>query len=203
MASLSTETAYDERPCEGTANGTAGAVEPPVAGGFVEPRGGCALLYDTLPTPIGELLLVSDGWAVTGVHMDVSHAWTPRVGASWRRDRRILSPVADQLRAYLAGELTKFDLALAPRGTRFQLRVWSALLDIPYGSTASYAEVARSIGSPAATRAVGAANGRNPIAVIVPCHRVIGSDGSLTGYGGGLARKRSLLDLEARSRAAV
>ena len=98
-----------------------------------------------------------------------------------------------------AGQLTSFDLPLDPAGTGFQRRVWAALLDIPYGQTASYGQLAGRIGQPAASRAVGLANGRNPIAIIIPCHRVIGSDGSLTGYGGGLDRKRFLLDLERRS----
>lgn len=104
--------------------------------------------------------------------------------------------VADQLAAYFAGELTEFDLALDPSGTPFQLTVWAALRTIPYGQTRSYADIARQIGSPTASRAVGLANGRNPISIIVPCHRVIGANGSLTGYGGGIERKRALLDLE-------
>ena len=106
-------------------------------------------------------------------------------------------PVAGQLRAYFAGELRDFDLPLAPRGTAFQQSVWDALLEIPYGATTTYSELAATIGRPSACRAVGAANGRNPLAVIVPCHRVIGAAGALTGYGGGLERKRMLLALEA------
>jgi methylated-DNA-[protein]-cysteine S-methyltransferase len=102
-----------------------------------------------------------------------------------------------QLEAYFAGERMEFDLPLAPEGTEFQRRVWKALVAIPYGETRSYSELARSIGKPAAVRAVGAANGRNPIGIIVPCHRVIGSSGKLVGYGGGLPMKRMLLDLEA------
>jgi methylated-DNA-[protein]-cysteine S-methyltransferase len=109
----------------------------------------------------------------------------------------LLLQAADQLRAYFAGELREFDLPLAPRGTPFQRRVWDAVSAIPYGGTATYAETAVAIGRPSACRAVGAANGRNPLPVIVPCHRVIGAAGELTGYGGGLERKRSLLDLEA------
>jgi methylated-DNA-[protein]-cysteine S-methyltransferase len=102
-----------------------------------------------------------------------------------------------QLEAYFAGTRTEFDVPLAPEGTVFQLRVWKALVEIPYGETRSYGELARSIGKPAAVRAVGAANGRNPIGIIVPCHRVIGSNGKLVGYGGGLPMKQLLLDLEA------
>jgi len=103
---------------------------------------------------------------------------------------------ASQLKSYFAGQLTEFDLPLAPAGTEFQRRVWAGLRTIPYGETVSYGELARQLGSPSASRAVGLANGRNPIAIVVPCHRVIGSDGSLTGYGGGLDRKRFLLALE-------
>jgi methylated-DNA-[protein]-cysteine S-methyltransferase len=102
-----------------------------------------------------------------------------------------------QLEAYFAGELRRFDLPLAPEGTPFQREVWSALTAIPYGETVSYGELARRLGRPAASRAVGAANGQNPIPIVIPCHRVIGADGSLTGFGGGLAIKRRLLDLEA------
>jgi methylated-DNA-[protein]-cysteine S-methyltransferase len=102
-----------------------------------------------------------------------------------------------QLDAYFAGELQRFELPLAPRGTEFQRSVWAALLEIPYGSTSTYSELAAAIGRPSACRAVGAANGRNPLAVVVPCHRVIGAAGGLTGYGGGLQRKRLLLALEA------
>jgi methylated-DNA-[protein]-cysteine S-methyltransferase len=111
----------------------------------------------------------------------------------------ILEEAARQLRAYFAGRLWQFDVPLDPQGTDFQLRVWRALLGIPYGETRSYAKVATAIGAPKAVRAVGAANGANPIAIIVPCHRVIGSGGQLTGYGGGLPLKRMLLELEARN----
>ncbi len=148
-------------------------------------------LYSTVPSPVGELLLVSDGEALTGLYM------TPHPVAPGRRDDAHLRAAREQLRAYFAGGLQDFDLPLAPAGTDFQVRVWEALRAIPFGSTVSYGEVARRLGLPAASRAVGAANGRNPISVIVPCHRVIGSNGSLTGYGGGLARKRWLLRHEA------
>jgi methylated-DNA-[protein]-cysteine S-methyltransferase len=113
-----------------------------------------------------------------------------------------LPEVRTQLAEYAAGVRRGFSLPLAPRGTAFERRVWQALVEIPHGETRSYADIARTIGSPAACRAVGRANGRNPIAVVIPCHRVIGSDGSLTGYGGGLPLKRFLLDLEAGGRAA-
>lgn len=120
---------------------------------------------------------------------------TPRaVPASARR----LQDLTAQLRGYFAGKLKTFDVPLAPRGTEFQLAVWNALLEIPYGDTISYAELASRIGKPSAMRAVGAANGANPIPVIIPCHRVIGANGSLTGYGGGIERKQWLLALEGR-----
>lgn len=108
----------------------------------------------------------------------------------------LLVEAAEQLDAYFAGDLREFDLPLAPSGTAFQRDVWDAVSAISYGQTASYAEIAAAVGRPAACRAVGAANGRNPLPVIVPCHRIIGAAGALTGYGGGLDRKRSLLDLE-------
>jgi methylated-DNA-[protein]-cysteine S-methyltransferase len=151
-------------------------------------------LYDTIDTPIGELLLAGDGHALTAVHMD----GTP--GPGWQQDPGALREPSEQLRAYFAGELREFDLPLAPHGTPFQQEVWSALREIPYGSTISYGELAAAVGRPDAPRAVGAANGRNPIAVVIPCHRVIGASGALTGYGGGLPRKRLLLDLEAGER---
>jgi methylated-DNA-[protein]-cysteine S-methyltransferase len=151
-------------------------------------------LYDTIDTPIGELLVAGDGDALTAVHMEGSP------GAGWRRDPAALRDAAEQLRTYFAGELREFDLPLAPHGTPFQREVWSALREIPYGRTISYAELARMVGRPGSARAVGAANGRNPIAVVIPCHRVIGASGALTGYGGGLGRKRLLLDLEAGQR---
>jgi methylated-DNA-[protein]-cysteine S-methyltransferase len=115
---------------------------------------------------------------------------------SWVVDDRPFREAAAQFRAYFEGKLREFDLPLVPRGTEFQLQVWNALREIPYGKTCSYAELAQTIGKPKAVRAVGAANGRNPLAIVVPCHRVIGSDGSLTGYGGGMRNKEYLLALE-------
>jgi methylated-DNA-[protein]-cysteine S-methyltransferase len=150
--------------------------------------------YDTVGSPLGELLLTGDGRALTGVYMDGAP------GAGWRRDPAALREAAAQLRAYFAGELRDFDLPLAPRGTPFQQEVWAALREIPYGKTITYAELAAAVGRAGAARAVGAANGRNPISVVIPCHRVIGAGGALTGYGGGLGRKRLLLDLEAARR---
>jgi methylated-DNA-[protein]-cysteine S-methyltransferase len=156
--------------------------------------------YTTLSTPIGELLLTADDdGAVTGVHLPGRHPKT----TGWQRDDALLEPARRQLGEYFAGERTAFDLPLRPAGAPFQRRVWEALQRIPYGETASYGEIAREIGHPGAARAVGAANGRNPIAIVVPCHRVIGSSGALTGYGGCLDCKRALLDLEAGRAALV
>lgn len=153
------------------------------------------MLYTMHPSPLGELLLTSDGEALTGLHME-PHRGHSLSAPGWRRDDGMFKAVRQQLDAYFGGDLEVFDLPLRLNGTSFQRRVWEALREIPYGATSSYGATARRIGRPNAVRAVGAANGHNPIAVIVPCHRVIGADGSLTGYGGGLERKRLLLDLE-------
>lgn len=146
----------------------------------------------TIPSPVGPLLLVADGDEL----LEIGFGGGPTDGAPAERETALLRETRAQLDAYFAGTLRSFDLPLAPRGTPFQLRVWEALLEIPYGETWSYADVARRLDSPTATRAVGAANGRNPLPIVIPCHRVIGADGSLTGYGGGLGIKRSLLRLE-------
>jgi len=152
------------------------------------------MLYDVIDSPIRDLLLIGDGEALHGVWM-LDRPFGGRDG--WTRDAAALRPVAEQLEQYFAGERTGFDVPLAfDRGTPFQHDVWRALTEIPYGETISYGELARRIGRPDRARAVGAANGQNPIPVIVPCHRVIGADGSLTGFGGGLDRKRILLALE-------
>jgi methylated-DNA-[protein]-cysteine S-methyltransferase len=116
----------------------------------------------------------------------------------WQRDDAQWSAVAKQLREYFDGKRRDFEIPLDVEGTEFQTKVWAALRKIPFGRTASYADIARKIGKPKAMRAVGMANGRNPVSIVVPCHRVIGADGSLTGYGGGLDRKKILLDLESR-----
>ncbi|WP_046300341.1 MULTISPECIES: methylated-DNA--[protein]-cysteine S-methyltransferase [unclassified Mycobacterium] len=152
--------------------------------------------FRTIDSPIGPLTLAGDDGRLTHLLM-LDHAHAPDRNG-WRRDDTAFSDVAQQLSAYFAGDLTEFDVDYALLGTDFQRRVWTALLTIPYGQTRSYGELASQIGSPTASRAVGLANGRNPISIIVPCHRVIGSNGSLTGYGGGIDRKKSLLDLERR-----
>jgi len=149
--------------------------------------------------PIGQLTLTAVEGVLTGVHMNEQrHA--PTLPPYCERDDAGLADVVAQLEAYFAGELTDFDLPMEMRGTDFQRRVWAGLREIPYGETISYGELARRVGSPGASRAVGLANGRNPVGIIVPCHRVIGADGSLTGYGGGLERKLWLLEHEAAHR---
>jgi methylated-DNA-[protein]-cysteine S-methyltransferase len=154
-----------------------------------------ALLYTTLESPIGELLLVGDGEVLLGLHLQEGRR-PMRIGDSWQRAGEPFARAREQLGQYFAGERAEFDLPAAGTGTRFQRRVWAALAQIPYGETISYGELARRIERPAAARAVGMANGRNPISIVVPCHRVIGADGTLTGYGGGVERKRFLLELE-------
>jgi methylated-DNA-[protein]-cysteine S-methyltransferase len=152
--------------------------------------------YDMMQSPIGELMLVTDGKALTGLYMNNQKHVARRAKAV--RDEAMLKRPRALLQAYFAGELRAFDLPLAAEGTPFQQRVWRALCDIPYGETISYGELARRIGQPKAARAVGLANGQNPISIVVPCHRVIGANGSLTGYGGGLERKRWLLAHESK-----
>jgi methylated-DNA-[protein]-cysteine S-methyltransferase len=154
------------------------------------------MLYTSFDSPIGELLAVGDGQALHGLYMQEGRT-AISVRRGWELADEAFAEVRAQLAEYFAGERSVFDLPLEMTGSPFQRRVWRALQDIPYGKTTSYGEIARRIGPQADPRAVGQANGSNPIAVIVPCHRVIGADGSLTGYGGGLERKRLLLELEA------
>ena len=151
------------------------------------------MLYTTLSTPIGPLMLVGDADALTALHLPGRHRATDGL----RRDDERFADEVRQLAEYFDGTRTSFDIPLRAAGGEFQRRVWAELERIPYGETVSYGEIARRVGAPTASRAVGAANGRNPIAIVVPCHRVIGASGSLTGYGGGLECKRALLDLEA------
>ncbi len=151
--------------------------------------------YTRVPSPIGSLLLVSDGEALTGLHMEGSRD-VPASLEGWVPDPAPFAEVGRQLAAYFGGELERFDLMLRPQGTPFQRRVWDQLLTIPTGETVTYRELAHRVGSPKGARAAGAATGRNPIAVVIPCHRVVGSNGALVGFGGGLPRKRYLLELE-------
>jgi methylated-DNA-[protein]-cysteine S-methyltransferase len=153
-------------------------------------------VFTTFASPIGELLAVGRGGALQRLSMPGA-AHPPVLPGGRRRDDAAFAELRTQLDEYFAGQRRTFALELAPEGTPFQRRVWDALLEIPYGETESYGELALRIGAPGAARAVGAANGENPIAVIIPCHRVIGASGRLTGYGGGLERKQRLLELEA------
>ncbi|HEX7049748.1 MAG TPA: methylated-DNA--[protein]-cysteine S-methyltransferase [Longimicrobiales bacterium] len=162
------------------------------------------MIYATrIPTPIGEVaaLVEDDGALVALPYVDggsaaqiARRAGLPDVSLVWDSERG--APVAAQLDEYFRGERRAFDLPLRPRGTPFQQRVWRALLDIPYGATISYGALAARVGRPGSARAVGRANGTNPIPIIIPCHRVVGADGALTGYGGGIERKQRLLALE-------
>ncbi|GAB3725273.1 methylated-DNA--[protein]-cysteine S-methyltransferase [Nocardiopsis oceani] len=151
--------------------------------------------YTTLDSPLGQLLLHGDGEALTGVKTPPQNG-THSIPENWIANHKVFTDIGKQLTAYFNGGLRSFDLLLAPTGTAWQLQVWRALTTIPYGETASYGELAEELGKPTASRAVGTANGRNPISIIVPCHRVIGANGSLTGYAGGLDRKKYLLNLE-------
>lgn len=160
--------------------------------------------HTVIESPIGPLTLVADEGALVGVYMEVPgrEPAAPTLGepvsAGPHEAERVLAAAASQLQAYFDGELTDFALPLALDGTQFQRTVWTALQTIGYGETISYGQLADRIGQPSASRAVGLANGRNPVSIVVPCHRVVGADGSLTGYGGGLDRKRYLLALEQR-----
>lgn len=150
-------------------------------------------------SPLGPLTLVASGGALAGLYMNGrAPAWVEAADVAEGADAAVLEEAARQLSEYFDGRRQAFDLPLALDGTPFQRRVWDALLGIGYGQTVSYGQLADRIGRPTAARAVGLANGRNPVSIIVPCHRVVGSDGSLTGYGGGLGNKQRLLELERR-----
>ena len=153
------------------------------------------LYWHEIDSPVGRLLLAGDGRSLIQVCFQ-SGPRPLRAPDGWRADAAPFRPVITQLGEYFTGGRRKFDLPLAPQGTEFQRQVWRALTEIPYGKTISYGELATRIGNPSASRAVGLANGANPLPIIVPCHRVIGADGSLTGFGGGLPIKRKLLALE-------
>jgi methylated-DNA-[protein]-cysteine S-methyltransferase len=153
--------------------------------------------YDYLQVPIGRLLLAANERGVCCIEFPRADQGA-RIGADWRRGRTRLGDAIAQLEAWFAGEIQAFDFALAAEGTPFRKAVWSELVRIPYGETISYGELARRIGDPSASRAVGAANGANPLPIVVPCHRVIGANGKLTGFGGGLPTKQWLLEHERR-----
>ncbi|WP_128434193.1 methylated-DNA--[protein]-cysteine S-methyltransferase [Streptomyces cyaneus] len=151
--------------------------------------------HTVIDSPYGPLTLVAEGGVLSGLYM-TGQRHRPPEETFGEPDERPFGPVVDQLEAYFAGELKEFTLELRLNGTAFQRQVWDQLRHIPYGETRSYGELADALGNPAASRAVGLANGKNPIGIIVPCHRVVGANGSLTGYGGGLDRKQRLLDFE-------
>ena len=154
-----------------------------------------AIDYAWMESPVGRLLVAGDGAGVRQIMFaEGRHEVQP--GPGWQENPAALGEALGQLGSYFAGSLREFTLPLAPEGTPFQRRVWQELLKIPYGATISYGELARRLGNPGASRAVGLANGANPISIVIPCHRVIGSDGKLTGYGGGLKNKQWLLALE-------
>jgi methylated-DNA-[protein]-cysteine S-methyltransferase len=158
-------------------------------------------IFCYVDSPIGRLMLTSDGTALTGLYMNLYRnkpSKLPGLGDDWIQNATIdpLPAAARQLKEYFAGKRREFDLPLRMQGTEFQQRVWRELTKIPFGETRSYGQLAKRLNNPNGSRAVGLANGRNPIAIIVPCHRVIGADGSLTGFGGGLDRKEWLLTHE-------
>lgn len=153
--------------------------------------------YARLRTPLGTLIAIAAGGVVTGLHFDGGrHA--PEIAPEWREEPYAspLRECAEQLADYFAGKRQCFDLPVAPRGTPFQQRVWREIAKVPFGETITYAELAARAGSPGSARAAGAATGRNPLAIVVPCHRIVGTGGALTGYAGGLPRKERLLALE-------
>jgi methylated-DNA-[protein]-cysteine S-methyltransferase len=155
----------------------------------VEPK----RFYATMPSPVGELLLTASDDGLTGVYLPGEGL---RPDPSWKLTPARFTDCAQQLGEYFAGDRHEFSLPLAPPGTPFQREVWNELIDITYGTTISYTELARRVGRPRSQRAVGAANGRNPVCIIVPCHRVVGANGALTGYSAGIDAKRWLLDFE-------
>jgi methylated-DNA-[protein]-cysteine S-methyltransferase len=156
-----------------------------------------AVYFDTVPSPLGPLVLATDGVALTGAWFD-GQRYPPPMDTHWARrpDVPVLRQAAVELAGYFAGRRTRFELALAPYGTPFQRAVWEAIASVPYGETIAYRELAARVGLPACVRAAGAATGRNPLSIVIPCHRIVGADGALTGYAGGLPRKRALLALE-------
>lgn len=156
------------------------------------------IYYSYIASPFGSLLIAGDTAGLQVINFQRDTARHP-LAPDWYEDRQPLRQAIDQLEAYFVGTLRRFTLALAPQGTPFQHAVWRALQDIPYGETTSYGVLARQLGKPQASRAVGAANGRNPLAIVIPCHRVVGSTGKLTGYAGGLDIKQALLAFERRN----
>lgn len=157
-----------------------------------------ALRYTLVESPLGPVLVAGDAEGIRRINFQSGNA-PMKIPRDWERDDAALRDAIDQLRAYFAGRLRTFELRLAPGGTPFQQSVWDQLLAIPYGETRTYGQLAKKLGNPTASRAVGAANGQNPLPIVVPCHRVIGSTGKLTGFYGGIHLKEFLLGLEART----
>ncbi|MDQ1771173.1 methylated-DNA--[protein]-cysteine S-methyltransferase [Labilibaculum sp. A4] len=153
------------------------------------------IYYDILPSPVGNLLLVADDSGLKQIQFDEGNQ-SNGIKPNWIKDSNKLKTVADQLISYFANERTTFDVKLSPDGTAFQKQIWNQLLKIPYGKTCSYLDIALAINKPSACRAIGMANSKNPIPIIIPCHRVIGKNGKLTGYAGGLSNKAKLLEIE-------
>ena len=160
-------------------------------------EGNASKYYATIKSPVGELMLVADDTALTGVYF-AGRDHVPAAGKGWTRDAQhpVLRETAQQLQEYLSGKRTNFQIPLRLAGTEFQEKIWQQIARIPYGETISYAELAKRAGAPQAIRAAGTTTGRNPVSIIVPCHRVVGKNGGLGGFGGGLERKRFLLALE-------
>lgn len=158
------------------------------------------IAYTEVPSPLGQILIAATDDSVIGTWFE-GQRYYPQLASDWHATDRhaLLDAARAQLADYFAGQRHQFDLPLNPQGTAFQKRVWQALLSIPYGKTTTYGQLAHLLMQPTASRAVGAAVGRNPVSIIVPCHRAVGADGSLTGYAGGLDRKRHLLSLEQRA----
>jgi len=156
-----------------------------------------AIFCSIIPSPVGDLLLATDGTALTGLYF-AGRDHIPAVSKQWTRNPRhpVLQQTAKQLKEYFAGKRTKFSLPLRPSGTNFQEKVWQEIARIPYGETITYTDLAKRAGAPLAIRAAGTSTGRNPLSIIIPCHRVVGKNGSLTGFAGGLGKKRHLLELE-------
>lgn len=182
-----------------TADTHTGHLGDPRDGGHAASTGSAGsarhIRHTVVDSPLGALTLVADGEALTGIYFE-DHLRGPSPAGLGPSDETGFDRARQQLQEYFAGERQRFDLLLAPRGEPFRQRVWQLLRQIPYGETRSYGQLARELGDVALAQAVGAANGRNPLSVVVPCHRVVGADGALTGYAGGLERKRFLLELE-------
>jgi len=163
-----------------------------------------SIYFDRAPSPLGTLVLATNGNALTGIWFD-GQRYQPPIGFDWKRqqDSALLQRARSLLTAYFAGHRPGFDVPVEPHGTPFQRAVWQAIATVPYGETIAYRELARRVGRPHSVRAVGAATGRNPLSIMIPCHRIVGADGSLTGYAGGLDRKRALLALESGTSASA